>query len=178
MFTAPRHLRARNRNAAAGSTATLIAVLLLANLVAIAGLGASAHAQGFPDAMHYAPLSWEKKAPVPLSRPQTNAAPQAEVVPPVEPVERGAIAPLASEAQAAEAAARQAVAREAAARDVVSREQAAPTTASIAKAGHTHRMLLIALMSIALATMAGVSAFMFRSLAREIAATERKRGHF
>ena len=60
----------------------------------------------------------------------------------------------------------------------VSSEETAPTATAIGRAGDHHRALLIALMTAALATMAGVSVLMFRSLAREIAETERKRMRF
>jgi len=160
MFTA----NGNNRRTAgsARSTTMLIAVLVLANLAAIMGLGSTARADGFPNALHYAPMSWEKKAP--LRSVDTQAEEKTAAVVMVDPVSRADIGPVAPEIN------RNFV--------EVSSEETAPTATAIGRAGDRHRALLIALMTAALATMAGVSVVMFRSLAREIAETERKRMRF
>jgi len=169
MFTATGNNR---RNAGtARSTTMLIAVLVLANVAAIMGLGSTARADGFPDALHYAPMTWEKmiwekdaqsrsvETQVQQQDRQKNAA-----VTTVDPVRRADIGPVAPKID----------------RNFieVSSEEAAPTAKAVGRAGDHHRALLIALMTIALTTMAGVSVLMFRTLAREIAETERKRLRF
>lgn len=167
MFTASRKNRTAHSAYSAKSTFALIAVLVAANLIALVGLGVSAHADGFPNAMRYAPTGWEKSAPFHTGEPgvgmreaETENAASAVV----RTVDRGDVLPVVSRPE----------------RNFVEirTEQPAPTTASIARAGDHHRVLLIALMSIALATMAGVSVMMFRSLARDIAENERKRIRF
>ena len=163
MFTASKNIRHRRSACSAKSTAMLIAVLVMANLIAIAGLGATAHADDFPNVLRYAPMTWEKKAPAAPIVPQagTVAATATAVV--VRPVERGDIMPVAPELQ----------------RNVSgARTETAPTAASVAAVGHTHRLMVIALMSLALASMAGISMLMFRSLARDIAENDRKRRRF
>lgn len=164
MFTAPRNRRSRSSAGTAGATAALIAVLLLANAAVIVGLGATAHAQGFPDALPYAPMTWEKKAPNRLPELPAQSIGKAEALPAPQPVERAAIAPVRSS--------------DVVSGDAFAEERPAPSVASVGAAGHAHRMLLIALMAGALATMAAVSGMMMRGLAREIAETERKRRRF
>ncbi|MAS08420.1 MAG: hypothetical protein CL534_27520 [Ahrensia sp.] len=165
MFTA----NGNNRRTAgsARSTTMLIAVLVLANLAAIMGLGSTARADGFPNALHYAPMTWEKtivEKKAPLRSVDTQAEEKTAAVVMVDPVSRADIGPVAPEIN------RNFV--------EVSSEETAPTATAIGRAGDRHRALLIALMTAALATMAGVSVVMFRSLAREIAETERKRLRF
>lgn len=162
MFTATGNNRHRRNAGSARSTTMLIAVLVLANLVAIMGLGSTARADGFPDALHYAPMTWEKAAP--LRSVDTQAEEKSAAVVVVDPVMRADIGPVAPKIN------RNFV--------EVSSEEPAPTAKAIGRAGDNHRALLIALMTAALATMAGVSVVMFRSLAREIAETERKRLRF
>ncbi|MAZ18125.1 MAG: hypothetical protein CL535_17595 [Ahrensia sp.] len=165
MFTAIG--RTRRTAGSAKSTTLLIAVLVLANLAAIMGLGTTARAGGFPDALHYAPMTWEKmtwekEAPLRSVDTQADENSAASVV--VDPVARADIGPIAPKIN------RNFV--------EVSSEETAPTAKAIGRAGDQHRALLIALMTAALATMAGVSVLMFRTLAREIAETERKRLRF
>ncbi|MCK5748957.1 MAG: hypothetical protein KAH44_22270 [Oricola sp.] len=165
MFTA----NGNNRRTAgsARSTTMLIAVLVLANLAAIMGLGTTARAGGFPDALHYAPMTWEKmtwEKEVPLRSVDTQADENRAASVVVDPVARADIGPIAPKIN------RNFV--------EVSSEETAPTAKAIGRAGDQHRALLIALMTAALATMAGVSVLMFRTLAREIAETERKRLRF
>jgi hypothetical protein len=167
MFTATGKIRNQRKAFGPGYTAMLIAVLVMANLVAIAGLGTTARAGDFPDALHYAPMSWEKATPETERTaigPQAGTKSAAATTVTVDPVERAGIRPVSPDIR----------------RDFVeiSSEEPAPSTASIGRAGAHHRALLIALMSAALATMAGVSVLMFRSLAREITEAERKRRRF
>lgn len=170
MFTASGKIRHQRNARSIRSTAALIAVLVMANLVALAGLGASAQADDFPNVLRYAPMTWEKKAPTRAAGPQMEivdaAKSPAEIESPaaVEPAGRSEIVPAATEPSRRFAEVRS--------------ERPAPTIASVAKAGQRQSLLLIALMSIALATMAGVSVAMFRSLARDIAENERKRIRF
>ena len=160
MFTAKE--KTRRTAGSAKSTTLLIAVLVLANLAAIMGLGTTARADGFPDALHYAPMTWENEAP--LRGVDTEGEEESAAVVVVDPVTRADIGPVAPKIT------RNFV--------EVSSEQAAPTAKAIGRAGDQHRALLIALMTAALGTMAGVSVLMFRTLAREIAETERKRLRF
>ena len=158
MFTAIG--RTRRTAGSAKSPTLLIAVLVL-------GLGTTARAGGFPDALHYAPMTWEKmtwekEAPLRSVDTQADENSAASVV--VDPVARADIGPIAPKIN------RNFV--------EVSSEETAPTAKAIGRAGDQHRALLIALMTAALATMAGVSVLMFRTLAREIAETERKRLRF
>lgn len=164
MYTATGNTRRQPRTGSAKSTAMLIAVLVMANLIAIAGLGTTARAGDFPNALHYAPMTWEKKAPVPADDPQTATANAATSTVTVDPVKRADIRPVAPEISRSFVE--------------VSSEEPALTAKAIGRVGDRHRFLLIALMGVALATMAGVSVLMFRSLAREIAETERKRMPF
>ena len=162
MFTASGNNRNRRNASSARSTAALIAVLFVANLFALAGLGVSARAGDFPDALRYAPMTWEKPASGHAA--DSAQAGTAEAATATRPVVRGDIVPVAPELE----------------RNFVEvrTERSAPTTASIARKGDRHSVLLIALMSIALATMAGVSVMMFRSLARDIVENERRRSRF
>ncbi len=165
MFTAIG--RTRRTAGSAKSTTLLIAVLVLANLAAIMGLGTTARAGGFPDALHYAPMTWEKmtwEKEVPLRSVDTQADENRAASVVVDPVARADIGQIAPKIN------RNFV--------EVSSEETAPTAKAIGRAGDQHRALLIALMTAALATMAGVSVLMFRTLAREIAETERKRLRF
>jgi len=161
MFTALRKSSLQSRSHSLRSTALLMAVLVLANVVAILGLGAAAQAGDFPDALRYAPMTWEKKAPVMHQAPQAETAAATNAASAVRPLLRDEID----------------TATTATVRNFVEiRSEASPSTKAVAlSAERHHRFLLIALMSAALATMAGVSALMFRSLAREISETERRR---
>jgi len=167
MFTATGNNRHRRSAGSARSTTMLIAVLVLANVAAIVGLGSTARAGGFPDALHYAPMTWEKtpfEKKAPLRSVDTQAEKKSPAVVVVDPVTIADIGPVAPKIN------RNFV--------EVSSEESAPTATSIGRAGDHHRSLLIALMTAALATLAGISVLMFRTLAREIAETERKRMRF
>lgn len=167
MFTATGHNRHRRNTGSARSTTMLIAVLVLANVAAIMGLGSTARADGFPDALHYAPMTWEKmtwEKDAQSRSAETQVREKSAAAVTVDPVRRADIGPVAPKINRSFVE--------------VSSEEAAPTAKAIGRAGDHHRALLIALMSIALTTMAGVSVLMFRTLAREIAETERKRLRF
>jgi len=154
MFTASRRIRNERTSHNRRATALIIAVLILANAAAIVGLGSSARAEGFPNALRYAPMTWEKEAP-PLPEISGPHPKPAQTVT-IAPVERHFLEPAASATTTAHEFAQ------------------VRTTARSAATGDS-RFLLIALMTVALATMAGVSIHMFRTLAREISEAERKR---
>ena len=160
MFTASSNVTRRSRIFGARSGALLLATLVFANLVALAGLGASARAGDFPDALHYAPMTWEKQEPFRFAEPPIETREAAVAVPKAAPVQREQLQPAATPLpNFAE----------------VASEKPAPSVASVARAGDHHRTLLIALMSIALAAMGGVSVMMVRGLSREIVETEGRR---
>lgn len=161
MFTASNRIRGERTSHNSRAIVLIVVTLLFANATALFGLTATAHAGDFPDALRYAPLSWEKKAPLPAVRPSAGeptrtAANTVETPVPVakkslDPVTTGSTARQFSEIR---------------------------TTGFVTEAAAHHRYLLIGFMTIALGAMAGVSVLMFRSLAREISETERKRNRF
>ena len=158
MFTASGKTRQRRTRHNVKATAMVIAVLVLANFIAIAGLGASAPAQDFPNALPYAPLTWEKRAAPATEAPVTEAvvAPRARAATgdtvSIQPVQRSDLQPV----------------RHVSERSFTGTSFKRPE----------NRLLIIALMAVALGAMAGVSAYMFRSLARELSDAERKRKRF
>ncbi|MFZ2101892.1 MAG: hypothetical protein WAU86_15140 [Oricola sp.] len=155
MFTASRRIRSERKTHRSKATALIIATLVFANVIAIAGLGATARADEFPDALQYAPMTWDKQLPV---LPVTPVAPKAAATTTtIVPVARKAVEPVAVPAAA-------------------ERRFVEVRTPSIARSGIAHhRYLLIALMTLALGAMAAVSVHMFRGLARDIDETERRR---
>lgn len=157
MFTASKRIRTERTNHGRKTTAMIIATLVFANVIAIVGLGATAHAGSFPDALQYAPMTWANELPALPDAPAANPQPTVQTVT-VAPVERHAIpeveGPLAAYRKFAEVR----------------------TPAFVQPKSADHRYLLIALMTLALGTMAAVSVHMFRSLAREISEVERSRG--
>lgn len=156
MFTASRRIRNERTSHNRKATALIIAVLVLANAAAIVGLGSTARAEGFPDAMQYAPMTWEKQAPAlpEISGPRPKPAQTVTIA----PVERRFLEPAAS-----------------ASANKSAHEFAQVRTTAVSAATGDSRFLLIALMTAALGTMAGVSVHMFRTLAREISEAEHKR---
>lgn len=160
MFTASRRIRTERTSHNTRAVALIVATLLFANVTALFGLSASAQANDFPDALHYAPMTWEKKVEepdtaFPARKTVTAAAavetPAAVARKSLDPVTTGSTARQFSEVH---------------------------TTAFVAEAGSHHRYMLIGFMMIALGAMAGVSILMFRSLAREISDNERRRDRF
>ena len=154
MFTASRRIRSERTSHNRRAVLLIAAALVFANATALFGLGTSAHAGEFPDALHYAPMTWEKKAPaLPEAPVLANAAKKVE---PVAPVTRKTLDPLKTDA-----AARQFT--------------EIPATSFLGRAQTHHRFLLIGFMTAALGALAGISFHMFRNLAREISDAERKR---
>ena len=158
MYTASGKTRQRRTRFNVRATVMIIAVLVFANFIAIAGLGATAQAQDFPDALPYAPLTWEKR-PAPAtgtSAREAVAVPRARAAAAytvsIQPVQRSELRP---------------------ARHVSERS----FTATPFKRPE-NRLLIVALMAVAFGAMAGVSVHMFRSLARELSDAERRRPRF
>lgn len=161
MFIASRRIRSERTNHNTRAIALIVATLLFANATALFGLTASARAGDFPDALHYAPLTWEKETPLPEAGPSvaettvtaanTIEAPATIARKSLDPVKTGSTARQFSEIR---------------------------TTGFARQIGEHHRFWLIGFMTVALGAMAGVSVLMFRSLAREISETERKRNRF
>lgn len=161
MFTASGRIRSERTSHNTRTIVLIVATLIFANATALFGLTASAHADGFPDALHYAPMTWEKQMPIPEVRPSApektiTAANTVEAPAPIarkslDPVKTGSTARQFSEVR---------------------------TSAFASNIGKHHRFWLIGFMTIALGAMAGVSILMFRSLAREISETERRRNRF
>jgi hypothetical protein len=153
MFTASGKTRQRRTRFNVRATVMIIAVLVFANFIAIAWLGATAHAQDFPNALPYAPLTWEKRAVPATETPtgKTVAMPRAATgdTVSIQPVRRSELQP---------------------ARHVSERS----FTATPFKRPE-NRLLIVALVAVAFGAMAGVSVHMFRSLARELSDAERKR---
>lgn len=167
MFTASSNVTRRSKAFGARTSVMLIAGLVFANLVALVGLGTSARAAGFPDALHYAPMTWErpdwdKQGPFTFTEQRADS---------------GEVAPAAPPKSAAGPARMQQAQPAMPPRSAVT-EVTAPTAASLAHSADHHRLLLIVLMSVALATMGGVSVVMFRSLSREIIETESRRSRY
>lgn len=161
MFTVSRRKRIEQTRHARKATALILATLVMANVVAIAGIGV-AHAGSFPDVRYYAPLTVQREFPA-----MAEVAPAAKVEAPRPSAAMVTIPP------ATRAATKPATRKPEAVRNFTE----VITTGSIARAtSHANsRYLLIALMALALGTMGGVSFHMFRNLAREIADGERNR---
>lgn len=161
MFMASRRIRSERNSRDARMIALIVATLLFANATALFGLTASAHAGDFPDALHYAPMTWEKEMPLPQARPSEPQATvtAANTVETPAPIARKSLDPVRTGSTARQFS-------------------EVGTSAFAASLGTHHRFWLIGFMTIALGAMAGVSALMFRGLAREISETERKRNRF
>jgi hypothetical protein len=159
MFTASRRIRSERTSHNTRAIVLIVLALLFANASALFGLTASAHAGGFPDALRYAPLTWERKAPMPQATPSVTETAAAETVEPPVPVTREKLDPVRTGATPRQFS-------------------EIRTTGFVASAGRHHRYLLIGFMTVALGIMAGVSIAMFRGLAREISENERKRNRF
>lgn len=156
MFTASRRIRTERISHNTRAIALIVAALLFANATALFGLTVSAHADDFPDALHYAPLTWQKKAPVSQAPAAGETVAAADAVETPAPVARKSLDPVTTGSTARQFT-------------------EVGTTAFAVEAARHHRYLLIGFMTIALGAMAGVSILMFRSLAREISENERKR---
>jgi hypothetical protein len=163
MFMASRQARQQRSHNDFRRTAMIIAVLIFANMAALLGLGAGAYAQGFPDAIPYAPHSWEKPDWTPSKREVTSEEPG-----------------LVGKTRTVTAAATGTTIL-----FPVTRARLAPTPIATNPGLHhfsastaVNRFSLIALMTAALGLMGGVSIHMFRSLAREVEEAERKRRRF
>ncbi|GAB4355574.1 MAG: hypothetical protein Kow0026_14820 [Oricola sp.] len=161
MFTASGRIRSERTTRDTRATALIVAALLFANATALFGLTASARAGDFPDALHYAPMTWEKQAPIPEARPRAPESPAApaHAVKAPAPVTHKPLDPVTTRSTARQFS-----------------EVRAVRFASWA--GRHHRFWLIGFMTIALGVMASVSIFMFRSLARDISENERRRNRF
>lgn len=161
MFMASRRIRSDRTSHNTRVTALIVATLLFANATALFGLTASARAGGFPDALHYAPLTWEKEAPLPEAMPSVaeTTVTAANTVETPAPIARQSLDPVKTASTARQFS-------------------EVRTSGFAARAGARHRFWLIGFMTVALGAMAGVSVLMFRSLAREISETERKRNRF
>jgi hypothetical protein len=161
MFMASRRIRSERSSHNTRAIALIVATLIFANATALLGLTASARAGDFPDALHYAPMTWEKEMPLPEARPDAPATTMtaANTVETPAPIARKQLDPVKTGSTAR-------------------RFSEVRTSAFAARMGTHHRFWLIGFMTIALGAMAGVSVLMFRSLAREISESERKRNRF
>jgi len=161
MFTATRRIHTERTSHNTRAIALIVATLLFANATALLGLTATAAAGGFPDALHYAPMTWEKEIPLPEASPAApeRAITAAGTVETPAPIARKPLDSIATGSTARQFS-------------------EIRTSAFATRAGAHHRFWLIGFMTIALGAMAGVSVVMFRSLAREISENERKRNRF
>ncbi|QKV17160.1 hypothetical protein [Oricola thermophila] len=157
MFTASRRIRTDTTGHNRRTVALIAAALLLANATALLGLATAAQAGGLPEPLRYAPLSWEKMAPLPKLPPEegTRTAEAARAETPAT-VTRDALDPVTTGA-------------------TERRFSEVPAPALGSGVDGPRRYLLIGFMTLALGAMAAVSMAMFRNLAREISRTDRRR---
>ncbi|WP_421857700.1 hypothetical protein [Oricola sp.] len=150
MFTRFNRMRGRQVRRDARATALVAIAVLLVNLITIAGLGSTALAGGIHAMTPYAPLDWEQTAPqAAMSKTVDMAKPPARKAAAYVPAGRIALTSIMEQD----------------ARVFVERP---------ADRGRDHA-LLVAIMTMALGAMIGLSLRMFRSLAHSVAEIERRR---
>lgn len=148
MFRAFTHTRRERSRHHLRAVALIMATLVFANIVAFAGLGVAARAEIVEGALPYAPVSLERPAFQELDHEPAVAVDRTMIV--------SSITPIARSALRAE--------RPDSVRNFVA-----------TRSGTSHRLLLIAIMLAALAALGGVSLYMFRNLAGEVAESDRRR---
>ncbi|TCD15289.1 hypothetical protein [Oricola cellulosilytica] len=149
MFTAFTHIRRERSRHHLRAVALILATLVFANIVAFTGLGVAARADMMDGALPYAPVFSKQPVFQAFEPDGAVAVDRTMVVSSIKPVTRSALRAAPPDS----------------ARNFVATRSGEPRD----------RFWLIVIMTAALGLLGGVSLYMLRSLANEVAASDRRR---